>query len=344
VLVPDFIEHALEVFDGAGQAIGQLTTDQHRAGQEMAPLSVYWKVHPWLGGGEDPNAIANPHLRSLVAALLAQPWTVAANGGTRHETGLSALMRIIDTVRATLDPSVKTPDRRVRLLGEPIVLMPARLTLETTGVTDPTAIAGTDPAPMATPPALPLVKVRVGDITRPDDGVLGCFLPQEGRFAPVSLLAKQNAILNGLASGADLEIGDTAVVHPFIADHPSEFNVTPDAPTDILILADLRAALYTTAGVLPRKKIVMPRDFIQAAVRNLEPTFAIGPILTTERLGAVKPFVPPPQIEGYKAEYVYEREDTYPEATIAPVPPVGELPAGRAILGEGWVRVSRAQG
>lgn len=348
VLVPDFLEHALEIFDGEGKAIGQLTTDQHRAGEDLAPLHVHWKVHPWVGAGDDLNAIANPKLRALVAAVVAQPWTSQAASGVRHESGLSALMRIIDTVRATLDPSVKTPDRKVRLLGEPIVLMPARLTLQTTGVTDPSLISNTDPAAMASPPALPQVKVRVGDITRPDDGVLGCFLEQEGRFAPVSMIAKQKAIMNGLPSGVDFDPNGTPVVHPFIADHPSEFELTPDTAKDVLILADIRAALYATAGVLPRKKIVMPRDFTQAALRNLEPTFAIGPIVTSERFGAVKPLVPPPQIEGYKAEFVYRRQDegtnaeTYPEVPVPPIPPMGELPGGRAILSEGWVRISRA--
>jgi hypothetical protein len=356
VLVPDFVEHALEVFDGDGKAIGQLTSDYLSQGHQPGDLlQVRWQLHPWVAAdlnvpANDLNAIQNPKLRALVTALTQQSAAVGNDISAWYETGLTAMLRIIDTVRGTLDPSVKTPDRRVKLIGEPVLLMAARLELQSTGETSPTALATTEPAPMTG--NLPVVKVRVGDVTRPDDGVLGCFLEAQGKFAPVSTVAKDKAILNTLQ--LNLPAFHTApraepANHPFIANQPAEFPLTQNQAADILILADPRGGLYGTAGVLPRKKITMPREFIDATLRSLEPTFQIGPVLTSSRLGTVKPFVPPPQIEGYSAEFVYEQQDpqtqmeTFPDTEVAPVPPLGELPSGRVTLSDGWIRVYKAK-
>ncbi len=356
VLVPDFVEHALEVFDGEGKAIGQLTSDYLSAGHGPGDLlQVRWALHPWVAAelnvpANDLNAVQNPKLRSLVTVLTQQSATVGGDVSAWYETGLTAMLRIIDTVRGTLDPSVKTPDRRIKLIGEPILLLAGRLELESTGETSPSVLAQTEPGAMGG--TLPTVKVRVGDVTRPDDGVLGCFLEADGQFAPVSMIAKDKAILNTLH--INLPAFHTAprgepANHPFIANHAAEFTLTQNVSMNVLILADPRGGLYGTTGALPRKKITMPREFIDATLRSLEPTFQIGPVLTSSRLGSVKPFVPPPQIEGYSAEFVYEKEDpethveSFPDEAVAPMPPLGELPNGRASLSDGWIRVFKAK-
>lgn len=140
--------------------------------------------------------------------------------------------------------------------------------------------------------------------------------------------------------------GGVPVLHPsFIADRPSEFQLTQNVAKNILLRTDIRGGLYATAGALPRRKINMEREYITAAARNLEPTFRIGPVMTTTRMGEVKPFVPPLQIEGYEAEFVYERENplSYPETQVAPMPPLGEHPNGRATLSDGWIRVYKSK-
>ena len=60
ILVPDFIEHALEVFDGNGQALGQLTTDRPRFGGGLdtpgASLQVELRLAPVGRHGIEPAA------------------------------------------------------------------------------------------------------------------------------------------------------------------------------------------------------------------------------------------------------------------------------------------------
>lgn len=366
ILVPDFIEHALEVFDGHGQALGQLTTDRPRFGGGVgtpgASLQVSFALHPWVAAalglppGADPlDAVQNQPLRSLLASLVVQGAVMPAGAEPTElfETGMSAMLRAIDTVRATLDPTQKTADKRIKLLGEPILVIAARLTYQGTSSTNPSQLAQ-DPPLFAGAPALPALQVRIGDSTRPDDGTLGCFkagaTPQAGRFAPVTLEAAQKAILNGLAMGIPyLSHSGLEVRHPFVKDQESIFAVPADQNTDLVILADPRGGLYATCGALPRKKITMPREFIDASLKHLEPTFRVGPVFTTKAMGALKTLAPPPQIDGFATEFVFRSPgsngaaDTFPEAEVPPVPPVGELPRERVVLSDGWMRVFRPQ-
>ena len=104
-------------------------------------------------------------LRRLVQSLLAQSLDVPASAPGWHETGFTAMLRVFDTVRSTLDPTFKTSDSRVRLLGEPILVMNARLSFEASNQTATDLKA--DPQAIAEPPALPVLHLRVGDVTRP---------------------------------------------------------------------------------------------------------------------------------------------------------------------------------
>jgi hypothetical protein len=139
------------------------------------------------------------------------------------------------------------------------------------------------------------------------------------------------------------------VKHQFVKDQESLFQVEANQNTDIVILADPRGGLYATCGALPRKKITMPKEFIQASLAHLEPTFRVGPVFTTKAMGALKALAPPPQIDGFEAEFVYRSAgsggdpDTFPEAAVPPVPPVGELPRDRAVLSDGWMRVFKPE-
>ena len=91
-------------------------------------------------------------------------------------------------------------------------------------------------------------------------------------------------------------------------------------------------------------EITIPKESIDAALRNLEPTFPVGPVMTFRRAGTVRPMVPP-QIEGLVGEFVHAEPaangtgETLTETSVPPVPPVAELPEDRVVLEEGWMRV-----
>jgi hypothetical protein len=117
--------------------------------------------------------------------------------------------------------------------------------------------------------------------------------------------------------------------------------MAPNQQLDVVILADARGALYATCGVLPRKKIVIPREFLEAGLRHLKPTFRAGPVLTLPLGAMLKPALPEPQIEGMQATFVHSGGAGFTESPLAPQVPIGELPIGRALLTDGWVRMFR---
>lgn len=347
ILLPDFVDQSLEVYDATGQAIGQLTADDPIRDNPGAArtLAVAFTLLPWVAStlppGADPTlAITNPTLRRFVQALIAQPLSVPAGALGWHETGFTAMLRVFDTVRSTLDPAVKPTDTRVRLLGEPILVMNTRLSFEASNQS--AHDLKWNPQSLPEPPALPVLHVRVGDVTRPDDGVLGCFLmgatPAQDRFAPVSLEASAQAVLNQMIfKGGVMKI--EPVTHPFIAGQVAEFDLPANAPFDTVLVADARGSLYATCGVLPRKTIIVPKDFVDPAVKRLEPTFSVGPLLGFDVQGTLVPVLPAPKIEGMEAEFVHDDDTAYPELPVPPVIPVAELPPKRVRLTEGWVRM-----
>jgi hypothetical protein len=359
-LVPNFVEHSLEVFDASGMALGRIRSDPPQFGnmtEQLVTLDVKFDPYPWVPA----NYPWNPTLKVFTDGVVAQkseaiPPHQPPSKATYHETGLTALLRIIDTLRATVDPTPQNHDRKVQLLGRPIAIVVAHLWLETTAATVASDLKQ-DPPQLSAPPALPSIPVRVGAATRPDDGVLGCFLPppqgsdwSKSQFAPVSSEAAGSAVFNGLLQGLtvppDPHSGpntkpDLPVTHPFIA--PSRvFQVSPTQDQYVTILCDLKAGIYATCGVLPRKKILIPREFLDAGLRVLEPALQIGPFFLIQQGDTTIPVVPPPDITGYGAAVVRPDPagpDPYPVTDVPPSMPVSDLPQKRASLSEGWYRL-----
>jgi hypothetical protein len=347
ILLPDFLDHSVQIFDGTGNSIGDLEHDPANG------AVVRFTPYPWfvatLPPGADPLTAIHPTLSQLIRGVVAQTNDAPAGmdaANKWHDTALTALLRVIDTVRATLDPTQNTPDRKVSLLGEPILVMVASLKLETTAVTDRKKLA-MDPPPLAHPPAGPSISVRIGDITRPDDGVLGIFqpgtAPAQSRFAPVSIEAAQHAILNGITEGIPYnnQKGEP-VLHPFVLNQENRITIQPDQAQNVILLTDIRGDIYSSSGVLPRKSIVVPKDFLDAALANMEPAFPVGPVFTVKTpTGTVVPLFPPPQVQGYDVTFGPGNGDPAKELPMPPTPPLGDLPPTRATLTEGWLRLKK---
>src|SRR5262249_18611842 len=132
------------------------------------------------------------------------------------------------------------------------------------------------------------VAAKVGAVLQQDDGVLGCFIAAtasdgtNAHFRPVDKAAVESAILNGLED-ATARIGNLVVAHTFVRDPAgadSTFTLTGQTPQELLLLLDVKGGVYLTSGVLPRKKLSMPREFLEPALEKLAPTFRVGPVLS----------------------------------------------------------------
>ncbi|HZN95163.1 MAG TPA: hypothetical protein VFB81_20770, partial [Myxococcales bacterium] len=80
------------------------------------------------------------------------------------------------------------------------------------------------------------------------------------------------------------------------------------------------------------------KEFLETALRNLQPSFQVGPLLaTTTGPGANVAVLPAPQVQGYQTEWV-EHGKAQGEPVPA-MPPEGVLPTKRCSVTEGWLNL-----
>jgi hypothetical protein len=353
-LIPNLVDHSVDVFDGSGRPIGELTTTRPQAPQgplKPGGLTVDFHGFRWLGVSDDPDkAIASKGLRDVVVGLVAQKRDIPAllpdrsNQNTLAESALSAMLRVVDTIRSTLDPAGKIADRSVRLMGDPIVVVTTQLSIEATPLSSVELLTA-GPPPLVASPTLPTVRVRVGDVTRPDDGVLGLFLPgasaEDSQFIPVSAEAVQKPVVSPLVeAGATLP---SRIQDKFIPPRSSEVDVTVNAakPPPLTLLLDARGSIYTTSGVLPRSKIDLSHSQIEAALSRIEATFRSSPLLTVASRSVETAAAPPIDLKGFQTSLIRPKADaSFDELPFFESPPVGLLPQDRVAICKGRLRVS----
>jgi hypothetical protein len=136
------------------------------------------------------------------------------------------------------------------------------------------------------------------------------------------------------------------VTHQFVKNQVNVIRLKADEPQNVIMLTDIRGSIYATCGVLPRKAITMPKDFLDASLRNTEPVFPVGPIFSVGAATNLMPLFPPPQVQGYFASFVSDppgAPNQFPDIPLPPSSPIGDLPAGRVTLNEGWLKVHLRQ-
>jgi hypothetical protein len=335
-LIPDLLEHALEVYDHDGVALGQLVSDPPASG---APPEVRFERHPW-----HPQPIANPLLNSFVEGIehAARTERPARTEQPRdlHESALTAMMRVIDTLRATVDTTGKHGDHKLRMLGAPIAIVRAKLWFERTAA----VTQSSEPPPLAD--ALTLT-AKVGTANQPDDGVLGCFIPasapggDDAHFRPVDRAALKGTLVNGLT--ADGSVAGMDAVHRFVHDPAgadTTFQLTGSEERELLLVLDMNGGLYVTTGVLPRKRISVPTELWAGAQRRFEPSFCVGPLLGVRRGAVTGALLPTPSVPGYEARWT--EQGTTEAVAISPLPSDGDLPEKRVSITQGWIRLVHA--
>ena len=216
-LLPDHLDGALEVYDAAADPLGMLLEDVTGA--------VVWEGAPGRPGpaGAPPSALsptdtAARHVVRMAAALVAADAQRRADPAAADgESALSALLRVIDTTAWTTDPfgSLGTEHQSV-LVGRPIAVLRMQLQIEVETDLDTGAQAelNLDAAALAIRQAAydllssRQVTVRLGELTRTDDGVLGYFVDDDySRFTPVSPEVLAQARASGRLTGQQGVLG-----------------------------------------------------------------------------------------------------------------------------------------
>jgi len=347
-LLPDHMDESLEVFATDGRPLGELLHDafSDAVAWEIAPGRT--DVAPAAGPTEDPD-ISHHRVGWIAAGLVAAD--ASARNGTPNrpetESALSAMLRAIDTTLWTVDPFGSLGSEHIAgLVGRPIAVVAARLSLDV--YSDVTERAYADPALQAgraaaydALAALPF-EVRLGEITRADDGLLGYFVDDDyTRFHLVDKVIAQEALPSGRQKGvldpdSPNPTAPVAIDHPYV-DDSGVLQIRPGQTVRLTLLMHPGGKVHLTSGILPRTNKALARDWVQPGLAVLAPSLRCGPLL----IDADK--VRLPKVASFPAEQLFTRRDTptsWKDDPILAATQSALLPDTAAEVQEGWIRVA----
>jgi hypothetical protein len=352
-LLPDHLDESLEVFGVDGSPLGELL-------HEPVGGSVVWEIAAGREGPPDagPSYGLSPAQQSLgwlAAGVVAAD--AAARGGETgsSESSLSALLRAIDTTLWTVDTFASLGSEHVAgLVGRPIAVVRAHLRLELRpeddlDLSDPARAAERRAAEEAL--AAVAFPVRLGELTRTDDGVLGFFVDDDySRFRLVDKVVAELASEGGRSRGQLGLLGQSdelpekePITHPYIVGDGEgdtlEVHLGQTVTLTILMYPAGRAHL--TTGVLPRTDLALARDWVGPGLAALAPSLRTGPLLVETDL-AEEDQVRLPRVSVFGSNQGFLWRDTpatWRTDAILAATQTALLPDTPAAFREGWVRV-----
>jgi hypothetical protein len=355
-LLADHFDGALEVFDAVAEPLGMLLEDVGGA--------VVWEGAPGRPGpaGAPPAALspadtAARHVVRMAAAMITADAQRRADptADPDEESALSALLRVVDTTAWTTDPfgSLGTEHQSV-LVGRPIAVMRMQLQLQVDDdlSTGADAELNLDAAALATRQAAydllssRQITVRLGELTRTDDGVLGYFVDDDySRFTPVSPEVLAAARASGRMIGQLGALGPdmagqpaiTPVTHPYVDDSETPLQARPAQVVRLTVLMAPGGSAHATCGLFPRVSTELSREWLATPLKLLMPTFRVGPVLVDPSTVRV------PKTTGLPKQQVFTaRPDpaSWRDDPIAAATQDALLPPAAAVVREGYLRIT----
>jgi hypothetical protein len=357
-VMPDHLDESLEVFGVDGAPIGELLHEPVSGG-------VMWEIAAGREGPADAGPLygltpAQEALGRFGTGLVASDAQARTGAplvfGAARESALSALLRAIDTTLWSVDAFASLGSEHVAgLVGRPIAVVRAQLRLELQPPDDIDLSNGDRAAEWAKAEqeavryAFP---VRIGEVTRSDDGVLGFFVDDDyshfhlvdKAIAGAASEAGRSRGQLGLFGSTGSTPGTKPIDHPYIAG-------TDDADTLMLHIGQTvtltvfmhpasRASL--TSGVLPRKALALARDWVGPGLAAIAPSLRTGPVLVETDLdpeGEVR--LPKVSVFGKDQNFLWrDTPATWRTDAILAATQTALLPDTPAEFREGWIRVA----
>jgi hypothetical protein len=354
-LVPDHVDESVEVFGADGTPLGELTVDARGGG-------VRWECAPGrplpadAAPGDGLDTAQRP--LGLIAAGMVGADAVARGGhaadaeGVPKESALSAFLRAMDTTLWTVDPVAGAGSSGLAsIVGRPVAVVRLSLELDIGDDLDELALTADELSRRALAYAglaRAGVRVRIGELTRSDDGVLGWFADDDYRRCHVvDKVVRDAALEAGKGRGYLGEWGTTPDIpppdpidHPYLAPD-DELVLHPGVPRLLTVLMLPGSALTITAGVVPRQALRLSRAWFAPGLERISPSVRVGPLLVDPgevRLPAVAA-LGEKQVLTSRDGPLSWRDDAILAATQAAL-----LPDRSMVLREGWIRVDPAAG
>ncbi|MFJ4651009.1 discoidin domain-containing protein [Nocardia sp. NPDC088792] len=252
-LLINYLDRTLLIYAPDGHALGELRITAEKA--------TSWTPLPHA-----PDTAQYPELSAFLTGLRAQP--VAA-----FEALLDTIDEALDTI---IDSAPDSDDSPVRLLGHPLALIRADLSLELSGppLTDPSWDQVLTP-PEATYPTYTW-PVRLGGRERLTDGLIGYFSSDEVG-GPVSYdhlhAVTQNSgsdYIRPIGTGTDLAL-------------PARPRSSEAAIRRIILLAEPHTPIHATTDILPVTTLTLDADTTHQALARMRASFRLTPLLAPGR-------------------------------------------------------------
>lgn len=338
-LLPNHLDGALEIFDARGTSRGSL--------REGVDGGIVFEAAPGIAttlGGRPIDALGDPTLAGIVEGLL--DWGITDAAAQTTEGALTALLRVVDAVRWSVDPLGHGVDDDLGpLIGRPLAVLTARARLE---------VAAEDAA-LLDRVELPL---RLGSIANLQDGLHGAFADGDFRrllaagaaagmareVGPGRGYLQQAPLVAGFHQrfAADLDgagDGATPVTHPYVA-RDALITLRPGRDVPLALLVEPYGLVHATTGVLPRKEVGMRREWLAPALARLAPTFRFGPVLVDPK----RVRLPLAREAGGAWSWAHRvDETTWEEAQIVDAASQSAPVGGTPLASEGWLRFTPAE-
>lgn len=332
-ILPNHLDNSLFFYDANGVPIGSFGLEhgekkyRTRAGNLNNPRSDLA-----LDIGKEGSPLVNPSLATFM-------WYVDAES----TNFLIALMSTILHSDGFINPDEYAQDPALAvLIGRPLALTRAVLSVETLGTVLPISQADTSPtAPFPADVAAKrfqfserqttstaslssvLLPMRLGNLTDLDDGLVGYLI--EG--------ASPKPYKTFYSSVAPENV-DPDVLRPT----PTTVQLTLNQqPVALTMLVDPRAGVHATSGVLPVNELSIPPDQYADTMQSLAMTFFTAPVLE-EQTGLV---VPLPEESGFDWQWIPPGAAPFP-LTVNAADQTAEYGYSPQTLLEGWLRLTPA--
>jgi hypothetical protein len=290
-LLPDHMDESLEFFDRFGTPIGELSHD-------AISEAVLWEPAPGRAVAPDAGPLtgipgefapAAQHAALLASGLIARDIETRHGAEPATRSALSALLRAIDTTLWSIDTFDAIGSPTVAgLVGRPVALVRATLRLELPDDIDELTITegGGPQARRAAFAALSAQRfpVRIGDLGRSDDAVLGFFVDDDyTRFHVVDKVVASHALDSGRHRGHLGLLGEVEtpatdpITHPYL-ELEDTLLLKPGQVMRLTILMLPAGKVHLTTGIVPRKSLALAEDWT-TGLRKLVPSLRVGPVL-----------------------------------------------------------------
>jgi len=300
-----------------------------------------------LEGLAPPQRVVGHLAAGLVAADASERQGLPAR--PEAESALSALLRAIDTTLWTVDAYAGLGSEHiVGLVGRPIAFVRARLSLEVKPDLEDVDLSDAEKRAVREQAYRDLAAlsfpVRLGELTRTDDGLLGFFVDDDySKFHVVDKVVKSHALDSGRGKGqlgtygtTPEKLGEVPITNPYIVAE-DELRVHPGQTVTLTLAMHPGGRVHLTSGVLPRKSLSLQRDWVAPGLAVMAPSARVGPVLIDPAKIAL------PLISVFPKEQLFTRRDsplTWKDDAILAATQTAFLPDLPHEVQEGYIRVA----